>query len=181
MQNKIELLKSQLFSEDWELVKSASNQLFIEGEFDYLLGLLSHKEYSIRNATALTFRENKYQEALEPLLEAITIKEYSNSIGTLVYALEALNCANKLTELFRILFTAYKNWEVQNHILTILDEQEFEFTADELIVIQNMWTDLKDNWNGLNGIVYERRTEFDIDKDIVNDAVLGFTTYLNAE
>lgn len=181
MYNKIELLKSQLFSKDWEVAKAASNQLFIEGEFEYLLELLKHKDCSIRNAAALVFRENKYQAALEPLIEAINTNEYNNSIGTLVYALEALNCKSKLSELFRILLTTHKNWEVQSHILSILEEQEFEFTKDELLSIQNMWSDLKDNWNFLNGIDDGNRTKYDIDKDLINDVVDGFADYLNTE
>ncbi len=178
MDNKSEQLKTQLFSGDWELIKSSANQLFIEGEFEYLLGLLKHEDSAIRNATALTFRENKYQDALEPLFEAINTEEYSNTNGTLVYALETLNCTNKLSELFRILFTTYKNWEVQNHILTILDEQEFEFKEEELLLIKALWLKIKDSWNALNGITEETRTKHSIDEDVVNETVQGYLAYL---
>jgi hypothetical protein len=181
MNKKSEHLKLQLFSEDWEAIKSAADQLFREGEFEYLIGLLQHKDSSIRAAAAITFRTNKFQDALEPLFDAINSKEYSNTNGTLVYTLETLNCTNKLSELFRILFSTHKNWEVQSHILTILDKQEFEFTNEELQSIKTSWLKIKNNWNDLNGIAEETRTKHSIDVDVVNESVQEFLVYLTTE
>ncbi|MFT7239333.1 MAG: hypothetical protein ACI93L_003433 [Cyclobacteriaceae bacterium] len=180
MSNKVEHLKSQLFSRDTELIKSATSQLFGEGEADLLVGLLEHEDSSIRNAIALTFMENEFQEAIEAIFAVIKQAQNRNARGTLVYALRSLDCSKKLVELFEILFSSSPNWEVQNRILTILEEQEFDFTKDELRQIQSMWEELKDHWNALNGIEESNPSKFQISEDIVNDTVKGFTTYLKS-
>ncbi|MFT6857351.1 MAG: hypothetical protein ACJA0X_003340 [Cyclobacteriaceae bacterium] len=62
----------------------------------------------------------------------------------------------------------------------MLEEQEFDFTKDELRQIQSMWEELKDHWNALNGIEESNPSKFQISEDIVNDTVKGFTTYLKS-
>ncbi|MBX2965949.1 MAG: hypothetical protein KF845_07370 [Cyclobacteriaceae bacterium] len=178
---EIEKLKTGIFSDDWDKMKESSNRLFEIGgqeNVDYLIGLLDQSNPLVRNAVALTFMDNKFNDALEPLLKSIIKEENRNARGTMVYALEELDCKNKLKELFDILFTAAKNAEVQTGILTVLDEQEFEFTKDDLIEIQEKWERLKDDWNELNGINKGKVKDYEIDKETIQNFVDGYVSYL---
>lgn len=180
---EIEKLKTDIFSDDWDKMKESSNRLFEIGgqeNIDYLLGLLDQPNSLVRNAVALTFKENRFNDALDPLLKSITKEENKNARGTMVYALQTLNCSNKLKELFDILFTATKNVEVQSGILTVLDEQEFEFTKNDLIEIQEKWERLKDNWDELNGIKKGEVKEYDINREVIQNFVDGYVSYLEA-
>lgn len=89
----IEKLKSDLFSDDWEKMKNSANELFKIGGQDninYLVGLLDQQNSVVRNVVALTFRDNEFNEAVEPLLSSIRKIEFKDKNGTLVYALEKL-------------------------------------------------------------------------------------------
>ncbi|HEY3405594.1 MAG TPA: hypothetical protein VGK59_19560 [Ohtaekwangia sp.] len=177
---EIEKLKTDIFSDDWDKVMAASNRLFEIGgqeNIDYLLGLLDQSNSRIRNAVALTFRDNQFNEALEPLLASINKRENKEYTGTMVYALEALDCKFKLRELFNILFDN-NSYEVQNHILTILDEQEFEFTEADLLEIKVNWDKIKSSWNELNNINSGNLREHDIDQDLIQSFVDGYVSYL---
>ena len=177
---EIEKLKSDIFSDDWDKMKSASNRLFEIGgqdNIDYLIGLLDQQNSGVRDAVALTFRDNKFNDALEPLLRAINKNENKGYNGTMAYALEELDCSHKLSELFDILFDK-NSWEVQNHILTVLDKQIFEFTEDDLIRIKSKWENIKDNWNDLNKIDKHNLRKHDLDKDLVQNFVDRYVSYL---
>jgi hypothetical protein len=125
--------------------------------------------------------DNKFNDALEPLLRSITKEENRNARGTMVYALQELDCTDKLKELFDILFTATKNAEVQTGILTVLDGQEFEFTKDDLREIQKKWEILKEDWDELNGIKKGEVKDYEIDKNVVQTFVDGYVSYLETK
>jgi len=181
VEQEIEKLKTDIFSDNWDRMKESSSRLFEIGgqeNIHYLVGLLEQSNSIVRNAIALTFMDNKFNDGLEPLLKSITKEENKSARGTMVYALQTLDCKNKLKELFDILFTATKNWEVQSGILTVLEEQEFEFTEDDLIEIKEKWEKLKDNWDELNNVDKDNLREHDIDRDLVQNFVDGYASYL---
>ncbi|WP_420579926.1 hypothetical protein [Reichenbachiella sp.] len=181
MKRNTDYLKSQLLSADWKDQKSITNLLFEDGEYSYLLELFQHEDSSIRNSVALTFKEHKYQEALDPIFKAVQTEAFRNSRGTLIFALQSLNCSHKLNELYNILFSATNNWEVQNGVLSILDEQEFEFTAEELLSIESTWKEVRGDWNRNNGIQEEKHTNFQIDEKTITEVLNGFLSHLNTE
>jgi hypothetical protein len=179
---EIEKLKTDIFSGDRDTMKEAVNRLFTSGgqdNIDYLIGLLDQGNSLIRNEVAMTFMDNKFNDALEPLLNSINKPENRNARGTMVYALQALDCSQKLKELFYILFTATKNIEVQSGILTVLEEQEFEFTRTDLMEIRTTWDKLKETWNDSNGIKEGDRKEYEIDREAIQDFVDGYVSYLD--
>jgi len=180
---EIEKLKRDIFSDDWDKMKESANRLFEIGgqeNIDYLIGLLDQSNPGIRNAVSLTFRDYQFNDALDPLLTAINKKENKGYNGTMVYALENLDCSHKLSELFDILFDN-NSWEVQSHILTVLDQQEFEFTQNELLNIKSKWDKLKDNWNENNKVDKDNLKKQDIDKDLIQNFVDGYVSYLDNE
>jgi HEAT repeat protein len=173
---EIEKLKSDIFSGNWDTMKQSVNRLFEIGgqqNLDYLVGLLDQSNSGVRNAVSLTFRDNRFNAALEPLLTAINKEENKGYTGTMVYALEKLDCSHKLRELFDILFNK-NSYEVQNHILTVLDEQEFKFNDDDLVYIRSKWDKLKDDWNDINKV--DKKHSFD--KDLIQSFVDGYVCYL---
>lgn len=141
---EFEQLKKDVFSDDWELVKSSADRLGqIGGDevIEFLISLISLDNSGIRNRAALALENIKDNRALEPLLTAIFKKENHNYNGTMVFALESFDCSQKLKEIFRILF--YETYESKISAYSILNDQIFDFTKDDLHEIQKMWDDCK--------------------------------------
>lgn len=148
-----------------ELVSTNSKeaaQLFIE--------LLESTDPQVRNSVALGIYELRLQMALEPLLTAIFKLENHDYNGTLVYALEQLDCTHKLKEVFKILF--YESYEAKISAYAILDKQIFEFSRTDLLEIKAMWDDLLAN--------PEKCYAFNegVTKEMIKNAVEGFMNYL---
>lgn len=168
---EFEQLKKDVFSDDWELVKSSANRLGqIGGDevVDFLISLIALDDSSIRNRAALALKDIKDNRAIEPLIIAISKKANLNYNGTMVYALESLDCSKKLTEIFQILF--YQGYEAKWSAYTILSEQIFEFTKDDLYEIQKMWTDCLLN--------PEKCPDFDEVREDIQDMVDDYLSYL---
>ena len=185
---RVEHLKSAVFSEDWDEAKDACRRLFhFGGRFNktgrrkcrrFLVELLDQENPWTRNVVAITFRINRFNAAVDPLFHAITKPENSRYNGTLVYALEKLNCGHHLGELFSILFGAAGNWEVQASALCILEEQIFEFIRDELRTIAEGWNAIQNDWNRLNNIDEGKIRETDFDRMLIQSFVDGYLAYL---
>jgi HEAT repeat protein len=142
LKTEFEQLKKDIFSEDWELVKSSAKRLGkIGGDevINFLTSLLEVDASGIRNRAALALEDIRDNRAVEPLLKAIFKRENHNYNGTMVFALESLDCSKKLKEIFRILF--YETYEAKLSAYAILDDQTFDFTKQDLLDIQKMWLD----------------------------------------
>lgn len=171
---EIEQLKKDVFSDDWELVKLSTDRLGkIGGEdvVDFLISLIALDNSSIRNRASLALMDIKDNRSLEPLLTAIFKKENHNNNGTMVFALESLDCSQKLKEIFRIIF--HETYESKIRAYAILSHQIFDFTKEDLFEIQNMWDDCKQHPNKCP--CYD-----DLEtREMMQDAVDGFICYLN--
>jgi len=142
MKSDIEKWKIELQSKDWEIVSVAAENLAKRGGdigFDILINSLESEDVGLRNRVALALRKKKDNGAVDPLLKAILSPENRDYNGTMVYALQILNCQYKLVELFQILF--YESYESKMMAYMILEEQIFEFSQADLFEIQKMWQD----------------------------------------
>ena len=174
--SEIKNWKKEIQSEDWEVALNAADNLGKVGGdniVNFLIKLLDSKEARIRNAAALSIRETKDSQAVEPLLKSIFKPENRDYNGTMVYALQTLDCKNKLVELFKILF--YESYESKMGACTILDEQIFEFSRENLMEIQKMWQECNDNLERKNGF-QDQETLL-----LMKDTYKGFMEYLKEE
>lgn len=110
-----------------------------EQEVNFLLTQLNSDQSQIRNVAALRLADLKADIAVNELLKAIFKTENFNRNGTLVYALQALDCRLKLKEIFEILF--FQGYEAKIEAYAILSEQVFEFTTKDLLAVERMWCD----------------------------------------
>ncbi|TGE27976.1 hypothetical protein [Hymenobacter metallicola] len=160
---RFEQLQARVFAGSWLETQQACDQLLrFGGGFSttiqrrsrrFLLGLLAHDNAHIRNAAALAFRKNRAHWAVAALLRALLHPANLRHRGTLAYALERLDCRRHLSGLFTVLFSAAgTNWEVQMHILTVLDTQRFTSSPEQRRAIRQQWESLKPDWNRLNKI-----------------------------
>ncbi|GAB3296938.1 hypothetical protein GCM10027348_19730 [Hymenobacter tenuis] len=140
--------------------------------------MLNQENPQARNAAALTFRIYRFNAAAGPLFRAVHKPENFKSRGTLVYALGKLNCSHHLGELFSILFGAAGNWEVQVHVLSILDEQTFSFTKEELQKIKSEWYSIQNEWNELNNIDENNIRKIEFDRILIQSFVDDYLIYL---
>jgi hypothetical protein len=140
--NEIEQLKRDIFSENKAIAKSSANRLVEIGEveiIDFFISLLKSDSPIIRNRAALALADIGDNKSLEPLLEAIFKGKNHNHNGTLVYALESVDCSNKLVEIFTILF--YESYEAKMSAYSILGNQTFTFFNEDLLKIKAMSED----------------------------------------
>ncbi len=139
-EQEIEILKNNIFSDDWELVKSSADKLGEIGGVeitDFLISLLKSENPGIRNRAALALEQIKDNRAVEPLLEAIFKKEIHNYNGTMVFALESLDCSKYLKEIFRILL--FESYEAKISAEAILCVQDFDIKLEDLLEVKAMW------------------------------------------
>lgn len=134
----------EVFFEEWGFIENLTNwreEISEEEVSEFLISLLKSENPLIRNKAALALKDRKENKALDPLLIAIFKNENHNYNGTMVYALESLDCSKKLKEIFKILF--YESYESKISAYEILCNQTFEFTKQDLIEIQQMWRERK--------------------------------------
>ena len=156
----IERLKQNILSDNNRIAQSAAEELSQLGGDDitcFLISLIELDNSKIRDIAAVALSDIKDNRAVEPLLKAIFKKENHNYNGTLVYALESLDCSKNLKDIFRILF--YETFEAKIGAYSILTEQTFAFTENDLVEISNMWTNCKLNPNICPGFDDEETKE----------------------
>ncbi len=101
-----------------------------------LIGLLDSNDGYVRNASALALREIGDNTAVSPLLKAIHKKENMNNRGTLVYALENLDCSRHFMTIFALALA--DSFEVKMSAMDILHEQGFYIDDDDCLKAQSM-------------------------------------------
>jgi HEAT repeat protein len=173
LKEEINQLKENMFSDDWKTVKISADRLGkIGGKevTDFLISLLDLNNPDIRNRAALALEDIKDNRALDPLLNAIFKKENHNYNGTMVFALESLDCSKKLKEIFKILF--FETYESKISAYAILCDQTFDFTEQDLVDVQQMWEECKLEPAKCPGYDDEET------RSMMQDAVEKYTSYL---
>lgn len=100
----------------------------------FLLEVLKKTDDNLlRNAVALALSDMRSQEAVEPLIELIQHPKTLGSKGTLLYALESLDCSQHIEVLVELL-TGY-GLEVSMHSIQILEKSLDELSVNEKIKI----------------------------------------------
>jgi hypothetical protein len=144
MNLEFEQLKKDIFSDNWDSVVTSTDRLAeIGGDevIDFLILCIASDNCHLRNRAAIALSDIKDNRALKPLLTAIFKKENQKSNGTMVYALESLDCSQNLKEIFKILF--FENLESKISANSILSKQLFDFKRKDLLEIQQMWSECK--------------------------------------
>lgn len=131
--SKIAELKKQFESNNWKTRLSASDQLATIGSdesLNFLIEQLKSENNWIRNAAVLGLMETRKQEFFKPIVDRISELGFNEKIGTMVYALENFDRSNKLQLICELYLNG--NAEVQMSTLSILAEQKFKVTKEEL-------------------------------------------------
>jgi hypothetical protein len=140
LQEDIDRLKAEILSANPKQAQQAVSHLISvnkEVALTYLISLLDSENPALQGTAALGLHDLADNRAMEPLFKAIIKPENAVCNGILTFALTALDCSNKLPQLFDLLF--YGNAEVRMSVISILNEQIFEFTRSELRAIQTKW------------------------------------------
>lgn len=188
---KIDNLKATVFSDDRNVVEEACVKLFHWGGGfsktgrrkcrQFLIDLLDQDNGMVRNFVALTFRNQEFDAAVNPLFKAISKPENFSDRSTLVHVLRELNCSHHLGEVFAILFGSANDFVVQRSALKILDGQVFKFTQAELATIAADWDTLKNSWDRLNSTDEQEFNRFGYDRDYIQSYVDYYLAYLNEQ
>ena len=131
-------LLDDLRSDDWEIAEGASEVLVARGGTDVvdsLIPVLRSTDARVRNWAAHVLREIGDDRAVEPLVNAINVPENCNNRGSLVYALQTLDCRNHFQFLFDLAIEG--NYEVRCMVLMIFEDQEFELTPTIVAEVTN--------------------------------------------
>ncbi|NCD68512.1 HEAT repeat domain-containing protein [Mucilaginibacter agri] len=169
--NEIVTLKSKIESNDPHALSAVNRLIELDKEIavDYLITLLDSTKPALRSLSALGLHDLADSRALEPLFQAITKPENTNSNGTLVFALGGLDCSSKFSEIFDLLF--YGTYEVKVEATAILEEQTFEFRKADLRMIQNKWNEIQAN--------PDLCPYYDNYKENIHDLVSSYLYYLD--
>jgi len=127
-------LLDDLRSDDWEIAEGASEVLVARGGTDVVDSDLP-TDARVRNWAAHVLREIGDDRAVEPLVNAINVPENCNNRGSLVYALQTLDCRNHFQFLFDLAIEG--NYEVRCMVLMIFEDQEFELTPTIVAEVTN--------------------------------------------
>ena len=141
MDKEINTLKEKIKSEDWETCRSAVDRLAeinSDESTSILLDMLRSDDAQIRNLAAVAMRETKNQKFLGPLTKRINELGTKGQIGTLVYALETLDCSRNLYDVANLNLNAGTNMEIKHSTTVILNEQSFELTTTEVEEIEKL-------------------------------------------
>jgi hypothetical protein len=133
------------------------------------VSFLAGTDVLLRNRASIGLHDLGDSRAVEPLMKAILRKENENYRGTMVYALDTLDCSALLPHLFDLLF--YGNAEVRMRAASVLDHQIFEFDSADLYAIRAKWEELK--------VHPEKCPDYEAAKEEIEHFVEGFLAYLN--
>ena len=143
-------LFEQFKSSTWEVKLEVADKIAKlnseEGNL-FLVEQLESDDVLTRNAAALGIRETHNNYFLEPLMTRITSLGLHENIGTLVYALENLNCSNQLVHIIALYING--SAEVKMSTSTILQEQEFNISKLDK---ENIDLELKKDNQTLDGL-----------------------------
>lgn len=133
MERDIQILKEQIKSDDWATSLSAADRLGDIGTDESVQPLLDNLRSGDnfkRNAAALGLMRTKNQKYFDLLMNRIKELGADEEIGTLVYALEDFDCSSNLYDIVDLYLNG--NAEVQMGTTTILNEQKFKLTEQEM-------------------------------------------------
>jgi hypothetical protein len=167
----IATLKANFVSSDWAIAEPALDELVSRGGEEvlaFLVSFLPGSDVLLRNRAAIALHDLADNRALEPLLQAIFNKENENYRGTLVYALDTLDCSHLLVSLFDLLF--FGNAEVKMGAMSVLDNQIFEFDSDDLHAIKAKWEQVQQH--------PAQCPEYEACRKDIQETVEGFLAYL---
>jgi len=132
--SKVAELKKQFESNDWKIRLKASDELAAIGTVEslsFLRDQLKSEDNWIRNAAVLGLMETRKQQFFKAIVDRISELGFHEEIGTMVYALKNFDCSNELLFICKLYLNG--NAEVQMSTSTILAEQKFRVTEDELL------------------------------------------------
>ena len=120
---------------------------------NYLLKLISEtNDPCIRNMVALIFMDLRFDDAVPTLIALINNPNNKNCRGTLIYALESLNCADQIKHIIYILFEG--NYECKWNLYSLIQEKIGEMSTEDrqlcFDLIHNKKEELYENLNLLN-------------------------------
>jgi hypothetical protein len=170
----LEALKEEFSSTDWGIAEPALDKLVsIGGEevLAFFVSFLAGTDVLLRNRASIGLHDLGDSRAVAPLMQAILKKENENHRGTMVYALDTLDCPDLLPQLFDLLF--YGNAEVKMGAASVLDHQIFEFDSEDLYTIRAKWEDLQ--------VHPEKCPDYEESKEEIEHFVDGFLAYLKDE
>ena len=133
MQPSLQALRNALESENWETACEAAQELgrlATRASEQALIDALGSTSPLTRNSAALAIRDRKLQKAVPALVNAILNPANLNYRGTLVYALEVMDCTQLFSFLFRLALEG--NYECRMIALGILANKCFYVSDDEL-------------------------------------------------
>ena len=113
-----------------------------------LIKALESADPKERDKAALSLRDIA-EAAVPALLRAIHEPANKNNRGTLACVLSVFNCSEHFTTLFALAVTG--NYEVQCHALSILQQQNFAPTAQELREAEQQLNELQQRQDSPSG------------------------------
>ena len=101
--------------------------------------LKTTQDLNRRNEIALGLSELHADEAVPVLIDLIRQLQWTNQYGTLIYALNNLNCANEICDILGIIF--HGNWEASNNLLLLFKKKYPEMDEEHKETARRIFED----------------------------------------
>ena len=142
----------------------------LDKSIELIIHKLDSKDASIRYIASHMILTFQIERAKEKLIARILDKDTFNSNGTMTYALSHLNCQNYLVNIFRILAT--QSYESKMHAYSIMSEQTFKFTEEDLNKMTKIWNQFEEST--------KRNKDLDEETiEMVKDGYEGYISYFD--
>lgn len=120
---------------------------FISYLIEQLLKYKMPIEHNQRNTVALTLSELNCDEAVSCIVKIIRNEYESKYIGTLVYSLQNLNCAEYINQIFFLLYSG--NYEVRRNMFELIEQNKDKISSEDFENMKNNLTKIIKNYRDI--------------------------------
>lgn len=150
----IEFINKYIYSNDIDGLIHYFKSLSIEDKnifISYLLEQLPKYKMPIennqRNTVVLTLSELNCDEAISCIIKIIKNEYESKYIGTLVYSLQNLNCADYINQIFFLLYSG--NYEVRRNTFELIEQNKDKISSEDFENMKKNLTKIIENYKDI--------------------------------
>ena len=150
----IEFINKYIYNNDIDGLTQYFKSLSIEDKnifINYLIEQLSKYRMPVennqRNTVALTLSELNCDESIPCIIKIIKNEYESKYIGTLVYSLQNLNCADYINQIFFLLYSG--NYEVRRNMFELIEQKKDKISSEDFENMKNNLNKIIENYKDI--------------------------------
>ena len=150
----IEFINKYIYNNDIDGLTQYFKSLSIEDKNIFINNLIEQLskyrmpvENNQRNTVALTLSELNCDESIPCIIKIIKNEYESKYIGTLVYSLQNLNCADYINQIFFLLYSG--NYEVRRNMFELIEQNKDKISSEDFENMKNNLNKIIENYKDI--------------------------------